>query len=178
MKLKLIDALRNYRQGGAYVGIEEILQRSFITPEARRVGAEGKIHANRPNRSVIADAESNRVNHVVEILEIILPEPKADVTNVAVDVSGILKQHAANVIANQRESEFQVIHQHGVATQWESSLQIPGSGLIFRKRPLRCHPTREKAFRQRNHLAALQRRNPAEVSASGKYQLSGERVIT
>ena len=104
MKLKLIDALRNYWQSGANRGIEKILERSFIASEAGRVGAEGKIHADRPDGRVIPDSEPNSLHHIVEILQIVLAEAEADVMNIAIDVSGVLKQHATEIIAEQRKS--------------------------------------------------------------------------
>ena len=63
--------------------------------EARRVGTERKIHAHRAERRAVAQAESEALNGVVEILQILLVKAQVDLVYGGIDIAHIVEDHAA-----------------------------------------------------------------------------------
>jgi hypothetical protein len=48
--------------------------------EARRIGTERKIQAERADRSTVSNPNADVLHHVIEVLEVPLAETEADVT--------------------------------------------------------------------------------------------------
>ena len=82
----------------------QLVDGTFAPEEARRVGAKRKIHANRTQWRAITQSKSEALNSVVKILQILLAESQADFVDRGIDVAQIIEQHAAQIVANERET--------------------------------------------------------------------------
>src|SRR5271169_224959 len=102
MKLKDVDPL----VGGHSLVCQQLVESALEAEESRRVGAQAEIHANWADRRSIPDYKSEAVHHVVEVLNVLLAEPEADIANIGKGVAHIVKQYAAEVIADQGEAQL------------------------------------------------------------------------
>ena len=116
MKLEGIDLLDGRNGRPVYI----ILFRSFEAEEARRIGAEGQIESNGTDGSSVTDSESNRLDHVIEIAQILLAKAEADIAEAAVYIAGIVKQHASEILSIQRKPQLEVINKHCISAQRKS----------------------------------------------------------
>ena len=65
-----------------------------------------EIYAHGPDRSSIANSEAGGMHHVIEVLEVLLRGAERNVTEAAIHVAHVVEQNAPNVVANQREPDF------------------------------------------------------------------------
>src|SRR3954447_16028120 len=86
-----------------HAGIEHLRGRPIDPEEGRRVQAPREVDAKRPHGSAVAEANADRVHHVVEILEVPLPHAEGDVLHAAVDVPHVMEEYASDVVADERE---------------------------------------------------------------------------
>jgi len=97
------------------ITLEQLIERSLKTCEARRIDAVRQVKSDRPNGSLVSDAKTNGVNHVVEIPQIALACAEGDATKVVINVSRVVEDDSVDVIAEQGESKFESVEQQGVA---------------------------------------------------------------
>src|SRR5882672_9079614 len=102
MKLENIDSLHHLLPSAE----QELIRRPPEPKKARRIRTERKISAHRPDGSAITNTEAYRLHRIIEVLQAILVKPQADLIPTRIDVSQVVKQHAADVIADQWKSQF------------------------------------------------------------------------
>src|ERR1035441_10124365 len=87
----VLDGARIGRAGGRGTGIDaggvQLLGGSLEAVEVRRVDAVPQVHAERPDRGAVADAEADGMHHVVEILEVALIGAERQVFEAGVDIA-------------------------------------------------------------------------------------------
>src|SRR3954454_12027857 len=127
MKLELADPLLHINDIWK-VWIQQVLIGAFQPPEPWRVDTVSKVKSNGADRRPIANTEPDRVNHVVEVLEISLFYPKRDVVEVRINVAGVVEEHTADVIADQRKAKLGVINQQRLAADRKSGQKITRTG--------------------------------------------------
>ena len=88
MELEDVNALDGHRHVRARdaAGYNWLMEPSH-PKKLRRVGAERKIHANRTERRAIADPETEALDGVVEVLQILLAESQTDLIHRGIDVA-------------------------------------------------------------------------------------------
>src|SRR5271165_5239925 len=146
MKLKNIDPLRRLDPAPK----QQLILRPLETKKARRIRAQRQIHAQRTHRRLVPDTEPQRLHPIIEILLIALPETKADTAQIGIDVANIVEQHATDVPAEQRKTQFHGIDQQRFSANRKPGLKIARPSLVVRKGPLRRRSAGEKPLRQRN----------------------------
>jgi hypothetical protein len=110
----LRDALAETRQfpdRTARVALQQLERSTFEADKARRVDAVGEVAAHGPNRRLVAEPEADRVDHVVEVLAVALREAERHVVDTAIHVSRVVKDNAANVVADERKAQLDDIEQ-------------------------------------------------------------------
>src|SRR6185437_14754653 len=120
----LLNAAAGWRQLARRqirITLQQVLNRPLEPYETGRVENIGQIDANRADGSFISNAKSGRLHHRVEMLQIALMVPEGDVANALVDISGVFKEDASDVVAKQRKAELHVVEQQGVSAQWKTS---------------------------------------------------------
>src|SRR5882724_8298578 len=100
MKLKRTDFL----DGRNRSSVQVILLGAFQAKKARSVGTERKIETDRADRRAIANTESGRLHHIVEVSQVLLTEAEAERVERTIYVARVVENHAAYVIAKQREA--------------------------------------------------------------------------
>src|SRR5258706_7496945 len=123
VKLEDMDPLIDQRP----LSSQQLIAGALESEEARRIGAHSEVRANGSDRSVIADAEADVVHHVIEVLKTALTEAETDIADVGVHIAHVVKQHAAHVVAEQRETQFRGMEQQGISAQRETSFEIAGT---------------------------------------------------
>src|SRR5262249_46436808 len=102
MKLEHVDPLVGERtQPG-----QQLVARTLESEEARRIGTEAEVNADGSHGCAVADAEAGAMHHIVEILEIPLAEAETQVPYVGIDVSHVVKQYTAYIVADQRKTQL------------------------------------------------------------------------
>src|SRR5258708_18002153 len=90
-ELKVTGALHhggeNVRSRIPGAGFEELLHRSLEPVEVRWVDAVREVQSNRTHGCAVADTESRRMDHVIEVLKVPLARTKRDFVDAAVHVS-------------------------------------------------------------------------------------------
>src|SRR5215831_118377 len=75
-ELKMAHGLRHafagLRATGIHACVDQFLQSALEPSEARRIDAIGQIHADRADGCSVADPETHRMHHVIEIRKIVL----------------------------------------------------------------------------------------------------------
>src|SRR5450432_3023115 len=99
MELKSIDALRHtdakrWILAGRKIRVtgEQLIAGSVEPHKSRRIGAVTEIEPNRTHRSLITDANSDGLHHVVKVSIGTLTETEIDLGNVGIDVAHIVKE--------------------------------------------------------------------------------------
>src|SRR5579863_333786 len=100
---------------------QELLHGALKSVEAGRINAIREIYPYRTYGSFITDSETHRVHHIVEVIEVPLVKAERDIFDAGVNVSGIVEQNAADILANQRKAQFDIADEDGVAAERESS---------------------------------------------------------
>jgi hypothetical protein len=105
-ELKVADILRLATAGtrqligrNIRITLQQFAQRSLKTYEAWRIDTVGQVQPDRPNGSLVPDAEAGCVDHVVEVLEIPLAHAKGEAAEVPEDISHIVENDAVDVLA-------------------------------------------------------------------------------
>ena len=129
MKLELIDS----QLSCATATEEQIFTAAFESIEARGVGRQGKIDADRADGGSITYTKSEGMNHVVEIGSAILSPLEIDSLKVAIHVARVMEEYPTQIVSNQRKAQFQIVHEQSFATNGEPGLQVSWAGLIFWK---------------------------------------------
>ena len=110
-----------------------------------------------PGRSAsYSGRQTGGVNHVVEILQISLRGAERDIADASVDIPGIFEQDAADVLPDERKTQFHIVEQDRIATQRESgrlrggragsgrSADVARSRLILREAAVETPPPPKK----------------------------------
>ncbi len=74
MKLEGVDLLNSSDRSAVQI----VLLCAFETEEARGIGAEGEVDTDGPDGGSIAQAKARRLDGVIEVFEIVLPEANAE----------------------------------------------------------------------------------------------------
>src|ERR1700759_3781833 len=141
MKLERVDFLIAQR---ALIR-QQLIEGSLESEKARCVGAQANVDANGSDGRLVANAEADALHHVSEILIVALAKAEADVAHVVIDVAHIVKQYAADVIAEQRKAQFRRMNQQSVAAQRKSSFEIARPGLVIGERAVGRRAAGEEA---------------------------------
>ena len=150
MELKSIDALRHThavsRTCGRIIGIaqQQLIAGSAESYKARGIGAVTEIEANGTHRGFITDAKPDGLHHVVEVLIGTLTETETDLVNVGIDVAHVVKEHAAYIVPDERETQLGLMEQEGVASHGKSGFVIARPGLVIREGALEEAPPPKK----------------------------------
>src|SRR5258706_6778947 len=126
MELEDRDPLRRQRP----LSGEKLIERALKSKEARRIRAQAEIDAKRSNRGAITDSETGVLHHVIEILEITLPEPEVDIAQLGVNVPHVVEQNASDVIANQWKTQLGGVEQQRIAADRKRGLKLCRPSLI------------------------------------------------
>src|SRR5947209_18808978 len=106
-KLKMPDVLKG-RCGGA---LDQLLVRALQTEERWRIVAVGQIDADWAHRRLVADAEAHGVDHIVEVLNVVLVNAERKAGKVRIDVPHIVKDYAVDVFAEEREAQLRGVEE-------------------------------------------------------------------
>src|SRR5579862_7738054 len=98
MKLKVADLLL-YAKARIRNRNVQLCARSLESDELRRIDAVSEVDTQRTNGCAVADAESDGVNHIVEIGESVLVNSERNRAEMRVDVTSIVKNDTADVVA-------------------------------------------------------------------------------
>src|SRR5579885_3506876 len=189
LRFALSAKRRQLVRGKVGVALEQFLSGSLKSDEAGRVDGVGEIHADGPDGRAVADAESDGVDHVIEILEIALPRAEGNILEGVVNIACILEQHALNVFADEWKTQFEAVDQEGVSAQRESGRQrggsagtcrrsdIPWTGLIPGECADRVGSSREEPFGERNGLGICQARRRGERQDDAKLGLTRQHPL-
>src|SRR2546429_4368017 len=143
MKLEWIDAVippRKQLLPGLRIGPAAVEQLAAgvagASHKARGVRAERQIQAHWTNGGTIANAESDRVHHVIEpeyvlrrcalvsrrhlLGRVRLVVTERDIPQPAVHVAGIPKKDSAHIIANERKAQLRVEKQQSLPAHRET----------------------------------------------------------
>src|SRR5437868_2725235 len=115
-KLKVISLLDGWR-GAAK---QKLLISALQTVVRRRVNAVRQIDANRSYGRAVADAETGGVHHIIEIRDVFLVDTERELAQIRVDVSHIMKEHALDVVSDQRKAQFGGMEEQRVSAQWKA----------------------------------------------------------
>ena len=146
MKLKTVNLL----DGRYRCPVQVILLSSFQSKEPRCIRAKREVHSNRPNRCTIANSHPSRLHQVIEILQISLPESKAEITKPAINVPRIVENHTVQIIAIQRKAKLRVVNKKRITSQRKPGCQIARSSLEIRECANGGRSSRIEPFGQRN----------------------------
>src|ERR1700704_1300121 len=118
MELKSIDALRHTHAKrrilvGRKIGIAgcQLLAGAAESHKTRRIRTITEIEANRTHRRLIADAHPDGLHHVVKVLIGTLTVTEIDLGDVGIDVTHIVKDHAAYIVSDERETQLGLMEQ-------------------------------------------------------------------
>jgi len=106
MKLNMANAVRNAdaRRRVRPTAFDQLITGARKAVELRRIGTVAQIQTDRAHRRLIPNAEPNRVHHIIEIRDIALVVAEAHVADVGINIAHIVKQNAAYIVADQRET--------------------------------------------------------------------------
>src|SRR5258708_6629658 len=82
------------------LAVNQILDRLVLveTEIGGRVESVGQVHAHRPKRSFVPNADARRLHHVIEILVVRLTIGERDMAKAGVNVAHVVKQNTADVL--------------------------------------------------------------------------------
>src|SRR5947209_1089471 len=177
----LLDAAAVRAGARIYARVDQILLRSLISEEGRRIDAIPQIHPQGPHRRAVANAKTYRMHHVIEILKVLLPDPKRQIAQAGVGVACVMKGHAAHVLSDQRKAEFRLVEQQRRAAQRKPCGDVARSRLVFRESAVRSAPAAKEPLRQRHRAQRIARKieriNLADFGAAGQHQLLANRMV-
>src|SRR5215471_21699210 len=101
------------RPSGA--ALEQLQGRSPESYKRWWIDGVGQIQPDGSHRRLVTDAETDRVHGVIEVLEIALLETERKITERAVHITDVMKQHALNVLAEEREPQLDVVKEQRVS---------------------------------------------------------------
>src|SRR5882724_8874535 len=132
--------------------VQELLDRRArrVPVVRRRIEAVRQIHAHRPHRSLVANTESCGLYRVIKIGHVPLSIAERDAAEVRVDISEVVKDYAANVVADQRKTQLRRMKEQRIAAHRETGNQIARTRLVVREAPLRGRAATIESFRQRD----------------------------
>src|SRR5579864_4993826 len=183
MKLKNVDSLRNDRRGRdawgrvGHPAVNYLVDVTLAPHKARRVRTEREIRPDGADRSSISDPESERMHGVGEVLQIPLPETQAHVLQLRIHIAEIVKQHASQVVADERKPKLNGVVKQRIPADRESSVQVARTSLEIGKRAIRHRPAGEEPLGQWNLGKPGIALDYAESGGSRQHQVLGERVI-
>src|SRR3954452_6712386 len=90
----------------------------------RRVKTVSQVYPHRSHRSLVANAESRGLHHVIKIGDVPLPIAERYAADVRVDISQVVKEYAANVVADQRKAQLRRVKEQRIATHRETGGQV------------------------------------------------------
>src|ERR1700687_3861668 len=85
---------------------QQIVPRSVESEKARRVRAEAEIGPDGAHRRPDPDSEADAMHHIVKVLQVSLAEAETDRGYVRIDVPHVMEEYAADVVPDQRETQF------------------------------------------------------------------------
>src|ERR1035437_2200372 len=169
------------RGAGVHTRVDQVLEASFEAKEVRRIDAVRQVDADGPDGRTVANPEAHRVNHVIEILKRALVHAEREIAEAGIGVSGVMKQHAGDIVADQREAQLDLIEQDCRAPQREAGYRVARSGLVFREAAVRSAAAAEKAFRQGDGVEDVagiaERVDVAEFRAARQHQLLADGMV-
>ena len=87
------------------------MQGSFEAKEVRRINAVCQVDADGPDGGAVANSEAYGVDHVIEILKVALAHAEGKIAEAGIGVSGVMKQDAGDIVADQREAELDLVEE-------------------------------------------------------------------
>src|SRR5947209_6340247 len=98
--------------------------------------------------------------------------------NVGIDIAGVVKQDASNVVAEQRKTQFRVVEQESTTAHGKARDQVARACLIIGEAAMGGPAASEQALRQWNHLRRVgkgtrdvERQQRAESDFAGQHEL-------
>src|SRR5665213_2828324 len=195
-KLKMADALRRalavagqLRRGNIRVAVQYLRRRSREAKVRRGIDAVSKVHADRSHWRAIANPKTYRLDHIVEILGIILVETKRQIAQAGIDVSHVVEQNALDILSDEGEAQLDVIDEESVATQRKSGRRrrraawnqrradVAGAGLIERVCAQRIRAPGVETLRQRDRFLSVDARRRVERHDQSELSLPREHQI-
>src|ERR1700721_4411282 len=126
-KLEMADALRRALAVAGQLGrrnvrvaIQHLSRRPREPHIGRGIDAVSQVHAYRTHGCAIAESESHIMDHIVEILRIVLMEAKGNVTQAGIDVPHVVEQHALYILSAEGKAHLYIIDEESVAPQGKS----------------------------------------------------------
>jgi hypothetical protein len=88
---------RQLISGDLGVTFKQFVECSLKTYKAWRIDAVSQVKPDWAHGSFVSDAKSDSMNHVVEVLEIMLAHTEGEAAEAPEDVSGVVKDYAVDV---------------------------------------------------------------------------------
>ena len=154
-----------------------MFQRALETIEVWGIDAVPQVQTEWSDRSAITNSEANSVHHVIEVLQITLAEPKIDVLDFVVNIAHIVKQDAAEIVADQGEAQFGGMEQERVASERKPCFDIARTRLIIWKRTVRGGAAGEPSLGQRNFRRSSDSLNVTELQAARDHYIFADGMV-
>ena len=126
-KLIMANALRRRSavagqlvEGLIRIAVEQLSRRAGKPNVGWRVDAIRDVGADRPYGSSIANPKSDGVDHVIEILRIVLMEAERKRAETGINIAHVMKDHALNILTEKRKTQLDIIDEERIAAQRET----------------------------------------------------------
>src|ERR1700722_5203630 len=157
--------------------LNQLFIRARESIEARRIGAEAEVGANRTDGGAITDSEADRLNRIIEILNIVLAETKADVVDILVDIAHIVEQHASEIVADEGKSYLCGMKKNRFAADRKPRLQVARPGLVIGKSAIRGRASGIPTLSQGDLRESPQPLNVAELQVARDHDVLANRMV-
>src|SRR5215469_11538051 len=109
MTCALLHRLANTRGREIGVAFQQLSRRPFEANKRRRIDGVCKISSNWTYRRLVAHAKPRRLNRVIEVPQVFLVEAQRKIPETAVNIPHVMEEDTLDVLANEREAQFDVI---------------------------------------------------------------------
>src|ERR1700682_5465301 len=127
---------------------------------------------------MVSEAKTECLYGVVEVLKILLMPPQADVLDVGINVTQVIEQHAAKIVADQRKAQLHVIDEQGIAAEREPGDQVAWSSLVVGEGALGRGAAGKESLRERDLRKAGEALNNPNESVPCQHQILSELVVS
>src|ERR1700733_819800 len=117
-KLEMADALRRAlavaRQLGlrnVRIAVQYLSRCSGESHIGRGIDAVGEIRADGSYRRAIANSNTHVMDHVVEILPVVLVKAERYVAHAGIDVAHVVEQHPLNILPDERKAQLDIVNE-------------------------------------------------------------------
>ena len=122
------------------------------------------------------------MHHVIEIAQPLLLHAESEVAGAGEGVAEVVKQHAADILSNQRKPQLGLVEKHRVAADGKAGFEVARPGLVLREGAVgRCAAAVE-ALRQRNRVRFAagepERGDVADLGRARQHQLAAQRMVS